>query len=118
MFDPSHPSEALIKGSLPKLLSCCSELSIRVAYLSRRSESWIGVTGTRPGNRFVVELGYFFGDDGGEMSCGDGLMLGAGPSRGWWRETTRGKPGARCAACCAMRACQLRGKQLLFWCIF
>jgi hypothetical protein len=47
---------------------------------------------------FCGEVGLIFCcDDGGEMSCGDGLMLGAGPSRGWWRETTRGKPGGRCS---------------------
>ena len=51
------------------------------------------------------------------MSCGDGLMLGAGPSLAWWRETTRGKPGGRCGL--LRDAClPAARKAAVYWCIF
>jgi hypothetical protein len=107
MFDPSHPSEALITGSLPIRVS---ESRLRAADPSRLSESPIRVLdwGHCIGGKARIQATAAIAtvrrvlrwSHGGARSCcglgvlswGDGLLLGAGPWRGWWREaTTRGR---------------------------
>ena len=102
----SQVTELLLRAIDP---SCLSESPIRVLDWGDRDKA---------GEMFCGEVGLFFWcDDGGEMSWGDGLMLGAGPSRGWWRETTRGKPGGRCGL--LRDAClPAARKAAVYWCIF